>query len=113
MSENTDNWSSGTKIGECLLKFNELYAKRILNGKSMTIILSDGLDTGDTNQLAMQLKKIRMRTNRLVWLNPLKGMEGYEPIAKGMKAALPEVDTFRSAHNLDSLLELEKILTSV
>lgn len=113
MSENTDNWSSGTKIGACLLKFNELYAKRILNGKSMTIILSDGLDTGDTNQLAMQLKKIRMRTNRLVWLNPLKGMEGYEPIAKGMKAALPEVDTFRSAHNLDSLLELEKILTSV
>ena len=113
LSENTDNWSSGTKIGACLLEFNELYAKRILNGKSMTIILSDGLDTGDTDQLAEQLQKIRMRTNRLVWLNPLKGMEGYEPIQKGMKAALPEVDTFRSAHNLDSLLELENILTHV
>lgn len=113
MSENTDNWSSGTKIGACLLNFNEKYAKRILNGKSMTIILSDGLDTGDPDQLARQLQKIKMRTNRLVWLNPLKGMEGYEPLAKGMKAALKEVHTFGSAHNLDSLLELEKILTDV
>lgn len=113
MSLNTDNWSSGTNIGACMLDFNEQYAKRALNGKSMTIVLSDGLDTGEPEMLSEQLHKIKMRTNKLVWLNPLKGMDGYQPLAKGMKAALPEINAFESAHNLDSLLKLEKILTYV
>lgn len=113
MSQNTDNWSSGTNIGACLADFNDQYAKRALNGKSMTIVLSDGLDTGEPDFLAAQLHRIKMRTNKVVWLNPLKGMEGYQPLAKGMKAALPEINTFESAHNLDSLLKLEKILTYV
>lgn len=113
MSQHADNWSSGTKIGECLLDFNDRYGKRVLNGKSITIILSDGLDTGDPEILAREVQRIKMRTNKLVWLNPLKGMEGYQPLAKGMKAALPQVDTFKSAHNLDSLLELENILAHV
>ncbi|MEM8893476.1 MAG: VWA domain-containing protein [Bacteroidota bacterium] len=113
MSQHADNWSSGTKIGECLLRFNEDYGKRVLNGKSITIILSDGLDTGDPQVLAREVQRIKLRTNKLVWLNPLKGMEGYQPLAKGMKAALPQVDTFKSAHNLDSLLELENILAHV
>lgn len=113
MSQHADNWSSGTKIGECLLDFNEQYGKRVLNGKSITIILSDGLDTGKPEVLAREVQRIKLRTNKLVWLNPLKGMEGYQPLAKGMKAALPQVDTFKSAHNLDSLLELENILAHV
>ncbi|MEQ9302036.1 MAG: VWA domain-containing protein [Cyclobacteriaceae bacterium] len=113
MSQHADNWSSGTKIGECLLDFNEQYGKRVLNGKSITIILSDGLDTGSPEVLARETQRIKLRTNKLVWLNPLKGMEGYQPLAKGMKAALPQVDTFKSAHNLDSLLELENILAHV
>lgn len=113
MSQHADNWSSGTKIGECLLDFNEQYGKRVLNGKSITIILSDGLDTGEPEVLAHEVQRIKLRTNKLVWLNPLKGMEGYQPLAKGMKAALPQVDTFQSAHNLDSLLALENILAHV
>lgn len=113
MSQHADNWSSGTKIGKCLLDFNEQYGKRVLNGKSITIILSDGLDTGKPEVLAREVQRIKLRTNKLVWLNPLKGMEGYQPLAKGMKAALPQVDTFKSAHNLDSLLELEDILAHV
>ncbi len=113
MSQHADNWSSGTKIGECLLDFNERYGKRVLNGKSITIILSDGLDTGDPEVLSTEVQKIKLRTNKLVWLNPLKGMKGYQPLAKGMKTALPLVDTFSSAHNLDSLLELENILSHV
>jgi len=113
LSQKADNWSSGTKIGECLKTFNEEYAKRILNGHSTVIILSDGLDTGKPEVLAEATKKIKLRTNQLIWLNPLKGMKGYEPIQKGMSAALPEVDIFRTAHNLDSILELEKLLTQV
>ncbi len=113
LSQQANHWSGGTRIGACFKTFNELHAKRILNGDSTVIILSDGLDTGDPDDLAHELKKIKLRTRQLVWLNPLKGMQGYEPIQKGMRAALPEVDVFRSAHNLDSILELEKLLMHV
>jgi uncharacterized protein with von Willebrand factor type A (vWA) domain len=113
LSLKADNWSSGTKIGECFQKFNDLYAKRILNGHSTVIILSDGLDTGKPDLLASELQKIKLRTRQLIWLNPLKGMVGYEPIQQGMSAALPEVDVFRSAHSLDSILELENFLLHV
>jgi uncharacterized protein with von Willebrand factor type A (vWA) domain len=113
LTTSVHNWSSGTQIGECLKTFNEKYAKRILSGRSTTIILSDGLDTGEPDLLASELGKIKRRTRRLIWLNPLKGMKGYEPTAKGMSAALPELHVFQSAHNLDSLLELEKYLSYV
>jgi uncharacterized protein with von Willebrand factor type A (vWA) domain len=113
LSNHAGNWSSGTKIGDCLQDFNERYAKQALNGNSTCIILSDGLDTGEPKLLANELRKIRLRTRQLIWLNPLKGMAGYEPIQKGMSAALPEINVFRSAHSLDSLLELEHILLNV
>lgn len=110
LSVQADNWSGGTKIGECIRDFNEHYGKRVLNGRSITMILSDGLDDGEPELLSSELEKIKMRTSKLLWLNPLKGMKGYAPEAKGMKAALPYLDDFRSAHNLNSLLELENLL---
>ena len=113
LSIEADNWSSGTKIGSCLHSFNETHAKRTLNRRSMTLILSDGLDTGEPELLTKELSQIKRRTRKLIWLNPLKGIEGYQPLARGMKAALPEIDLFRSAHSLDSLLELEKYLADV
>lgn len=113
LSAKADNWSSGTKIGACFRDFNEEHAKRMLNGQSTVIILSDGLDTGEPEVLFEEVQKIRRRTKRLIWLNPLKGMRGYEPTQRGMKAALPAVDIFKSAHNLDSILELEKFLLDV
>ncbi len=112
LSLNTQAWSSGTKIGECLKTFNDRYAKRVLNGKTLTIVLSDGLDTGEPDDLHDQLAKIKLRSKRLVWLNPLKGMEGYQPIQRGMQAALPSLDHFGAAHNIESLLALENILVS-
>ncbi len=113
LSSNTDNWSSGTKIGDCLKTFNDTFSKRTLQGRSMTIMLSDGLDTGEPELLVNELRKIKRRTRRLIWLNPLKGVIGYQPLARGMSAALPEIDVFRSAHNLESILELENYLTDV
>ena len=110
MTHHAKSWSGGTKIGECLKAFNEEYSKRVMNGRNITIILSDGLDDGNADMLGQEVQKIKLRTNKLVWLNPLKGMEGYEPLAKGMAAALPSVDNFHSAHNLSSLMELENIL---
>ena len=113
LSAKANNWSGGTQIGNCLRMFNEQFARMALAGHSTTIILSDGLDTGDPGLLTNELQKIHLRTHRLIWLNPLKGMQGYEPVQRGMKAALPEIDLFRSAHNLQSLLELEKYLIHV
>lgn len=110
LSAKADNWSSGTKIGACFYEFNENYAKQLLNGYSTVIVLSDGLDTGSPEVLAAELRKIKGRTRQLIWLNPLKGMKGYAPVQRGMRVALPELDVFRSAHNLDSILELEKFL---
>ena len=106
LSMQAHNWSSGTKIGDCLRTFNEQFARQVLNGQSTTIILSDGLDTGEPELLASALEQIKRRTRKLIWLNPLKGMQGYEPTARGMQAALPAIDAFHSAHNLNSLLEL-------
>jgi hypothetical protein len=110
LSHYADNWSSGTKIGECLGDFNRKFAKRSLTGKNMTIILSDGLDTGEPELLVNELQKVKLRTRRLIWLNPLKGMKGYVPRTRSMVAALPEIDHFMSAHSINSLLELENIL---
>jgi uncharacterized protein len=103
VSDLADNWSGGTRIGECLNQFNEQYGKRMLNGSPLVLILSDGLDTGDTDMLSKELQYIQRRAKKVIWLNPLKGMKGYEPIAKGMTAALPLIHDFKSAHNLDSL----------
>ena len=113
LSAAANNWSGGTKIGGCLETFNDQYGKRLLNGKSTVIVLSDGLDTGEPALLSAQLQKIKLRTRQLIWLNPLKGMKDYQPIQRGMEAALPSLDVFRSAHNLDSILELENFLFNV
>lgn len=59
-----------------------------------------------------EIEKIKMRTNKMVWLNPLKGTKGYEPTAQGIQAVLPYIDVFKSAHNLESLIELENILAN-
>ena len=72
--------------------------------------MSDGYDTGDSAKLAQQMKKLRGRSKRILWLNPLLGWKDYEPIAQGMAAALPYVDLFAPAHNLESLLALEPYL---
>ncbi len=103
-------WSGGTRIGECLQTFNREYGRRILNSRSIVIHVSDGFDTGPPELLAEQLQLIKRRAKRLVWLNPLLGREGYQPIAGGMQAALPWIDLFASAHNLESLLALEGYL---
>lgn len=113
LSLQADNWSSGTKIGACLQEFNERFAPQVLTRSSLVIILSDGLDTGEKGVLEQEIQKIRRKTRRLIWLNPLKGMQGYEPSARGMHEALPYIDYFKSAHNLESMLELEELLCTL
>ena len=103
----TTGWSGGTKIGDSLKTFNDQYARRLLNSRSVVMILSDGYDTGSPDHLARQLAQIKRRARRVVWLNPMIGWRGYEPVAGGMAAALPHIDLFAPAHNLKSLAALE------
>lgn len=103
----------GTKIGEALADFNRWHAARVIHSRTCVMILSDGYDTGAPEDLADEMAKLRRRCKRIVWLNPLIGWEGYEPTAGGMKAALPHVDLFAPAHNLDSLAALEPYLAKL
>ncbi len=106
-------WGGGTRIGESLRSFNANYARQVLHSRTVVMIVSDGYDTGPPELLAEQLKKLRGRAKRVVWLNPLLGWEGYEPVARGMSAALPHIDLFAPAHNLESLLALESYLAKI
>lgn len=110
LSQNTAGWAGGTKIGESLKEFNHRYARKLLSRNSVFTILSDGWDTGEPEVLAEELRRIRGRVKRVIWLNPLLGLEEYQPVTRGMRAALPYVDEFAPAHNLESLLALERIL---
>lgn len=103
----SSGWSGGTRIGECLQLFNRDYGRRIVNSRSIVMIVSDGYDTGEPQLLSQQLQQLKQRARKIVWLNPLLGRDGYEPTAEGMQAALPELDLFASAHNLESLMKLE------
>lgn len=106
----SQGWSGGTRIGESLATFNDKYGQ-ILNSRTIAVIVSDGLDTGNPEDMASQLARIKPRCRKLVWLNPLLGRGGYEPVSQGMQAALPYLDLFAPAHNLDSLQALEPALT--
>ena len=103
-------WSGGTRIGESLAAFNQHYAPSILTSRTMVILVSDGFDTGEPEQLAQEMAALKRRVKRLVWINPLIGQEGYEPKAGGMAAALPYVDLFASAHDAKGLEALESEL---
>ncbi|HVH59369.1 MAG TPA: VWA domain-containing protein, partial [Candidatus Sulfotelmatobacter sp.] len=87
-----------------------LHARKLRHGDTFFLILSDGLDTGEPEALAAELRAVKRRVRKLVWLNPLLALPDYQPIAQGMSAALPHVDVFAPAHNLESLLALEKHL---
>jgi uncharacterized protein with von Willebrand factor type A (vWA) domain len=107
ISENVPEWSGGTRIGECLHQFNEEYGSKLLTRYTVVMILSDGWDTGKPEFLAQELSKIKRKVEKLIWLNPLLGLAGYEPLQRGMSEALLHTDIFAPAHNLESLLKLE------
>ncbi|MCZ6754175.1 MAG: VWA domain-containing protein [Gemmatimonadetes bacterium] len=106
------DWSGGTKIGECLQDFASDYATSAVDSRTVVVILSDGLDRGDPEKLEHAMAAIKTRAGKIIWLNPLKGDDRYQPLARGMAAALPYLDHFESAHNLASLERLIPLLTN-
>ena len=103
-------WAGGTRIGDSLEHLNRQYG-RMINARSIVVIVSDGLDTGEPEHLATELAHIKSRCRKLVWLNPLLGRQDYEPRTAGMLAALPYIDMFAPAHNFESIKALEQALT--
>ncbi len=103
----------GTRIGDSLASFNRWHAARVLNSRTAVIIVSDGYDTGEPERLGAEMARLRRRCRRIVWLNPLIGWKDYAPAARGMQAALPHVDLFAPAHNLESLAALEPYLARI
>lgn len=106
LSAKVQGWSGGTRIGESLAAFNAEWLRRI-DKRTVVIVLSDGWDTGEPEQLAVTLAQLQKRAGRLIWLNPLLGSSGYEPLTRGMQAALPFINVFAPAHDLASLRALE------
>jgi uncharacterized protein with von Willebrand factor type A (vWA) domain len=99
------DWSGGTRIGESIREFNQTWG-RLVDRRTIVVLLSDGWDTGEPDVLAQEMLTLKRRAARLIWLNPLLGNPSYEPLTRGMAAALPLVDHFAAAHNLASLREL-------
>ena len=104
-----DDWSGGTRIGEALATLNREHGRRLGRG-AVVVLLSDGWDRGEPAQLEREVARLARCAHRLVWLNPLKAHPGYEPLTRGMQAALPHVDHFMAGNSLASLEELADVL---
>ena len=107
-----EDWSGGTRITQALHEFNLKWARRVLYGNPTVLLVTDGLEHGDTQQLEREAERLAKSCRRLVWLNPLLRYEGFEPRAGGVRALLPHVDAFLPVHNLATLEELTAQLTA-
>lgn len=104
------DWSGGTRITTSLHEFNRRWARRVLSSRSTVLLISDGLEHGDTRQLGFEMERLHKSCRRLIWLNPLLRFEQFEPKAAGIRAMLPHTDRFLPAHNLQSLADLVGVL---
>ena len=107
------DWGSGTRIGASLREFNELYGKRALSRGAIVVIVSDGWERDDPDLVGREMARLARAAYAIVWVNPLKGNPAYQPLAGGMRAALPYVDRFLAGHNLRSLEELATVLAGI
>ncbi|MBC7813656.1 MAG: VWA domain-containing protein [Burkholderiales bacterium] len=107
------DWSGGTRIGESLAIFNRQWSRRVLRRGAIVMIVSDGWERGDVDNLRAQMRYLQLRCYRLIWLNPLIGKGHYQPQVEGMAAALPFVDDFMPIHNLHSLSTLAEHLNTL
>ncbi len=113
VADEVQDWSGGTRIGESLRIFNRRWARRVLGHGAIVLIISDGWDRGDPALLARELERLQRESYRLIWLNPLLGAPGYEPLTQGILAALPFIDDFLPVHSIASLEDLARILNHV
>ncbi len=100
------DWGGGTRIGDAIKKFNHDWGRRVLRGGAVTLLISDGWDRGEPEMLGKEMERLQKMTHRLIWLNPLLSSDRYEPLTRGLEAALPFVDDFLPVHSLSTLEDL-------
>jgi len=110
VSSDVKDWDGGTRIGDCLQRFNADWGRRVLTGHSIVILLSDGLERDSASDLGLQMQRLARTCDQLIWMNPMLRYEHFEAKAMGIRTMLPYVDLFLPAHNLDSLAQLGRIL---
>ena len=110
VSEAVNDWAGGTRIGESLRQFNQKWARRVLRSGAVVVVVSDGWDRGDPSLVAQEMARLQRSCHRLIWLNPLAGAPGYQPLAGGMQAAYPFIDDFLPAGTVANLERLGQIL---
>ncbi len=113
LPEAVSDWGGGTRIGHCLRLFNESYGRRMLSGKDIVMIFSDGWDRGEIDLLEAQMALLKRKAYKIIWLNPLIGTRDYQPICQGMKVALPFVDYFLPLANPHDLNFLSRTLVKM
>jgi uncharacterized protein with von Willebrand factor type A (vWA) domain len=111
VAEAVEDWSGGTRIGECLAEFNRRWSRRVLGQGAVVLLITDGLDRDAGLGIGQEMDRLHKSCRRLIWLNPLLRYDGFAPKSLGMRAILPHVDEFRPVHNLESLDELVKALS--
>lgn len=105
-SQAVQDWSGGTRIGDTLHEFNRLWSRRVLGHGAIVLLITDGLERDDVQELSEEMERLHKSCRRLIWLNPLLRFDGFEARARGVRAMLPHVDEFRSVHNLAALSDL-------
>ena len=113
VSRTVPDWSGGTRIGEALRTFNFDWGRRVLGGGALTLVISDGWDRGDIGILREEIARLQRSSRRLIWLNPLLGSPEYQPLTRGIQAALPHIDDFLPVHNLASFEDLAEHLAGL
>ncbi|MGH3109542.1 MAG: vWA domain-containing protein, partial [Gaiellaceae bacterium] len=107
------DWGSGTRIGASLRELNDTHGWRGHIRGAVVVVVSDGWERDDPALLAREMARLARTAYAVVWVNPLKGHPEYEPLASGMRAALPYVDRFLPGHNLESLEALGSVLSGI
>ncbi|HJU48598.1 MAG TPA: VWA domain-containing protein [Gaiellaceae bacterium] len=107
------DWGSGTRIGASLKQFNDTWGRQALSRGAVVVVVSDGWERQDPELVGREMARLARAAYAVVWVNPLKGNPEYQPLAGGMRAALPFVDRFLPGHNLRSLEELATALAGI
>ncbi len=110
ISEDVKDWDGGTRIAECLKRFNVEWSRRVLTQNAVVIMLSDGLERDSKSDLDFQMQRLHRSCRQLIWMNPMLRYSEFEPKAMGIRTMLPHVDIFLPAHNIESLGQLSRLL---
>jgi uncharacterized protein with von Willebrand factor type A (vWA) domain len=113
VSHAVPDWAGGTRIGQSLKTFNFQWLRRVKSGGAVVLVISDGWDRGEPELLAQETSRLQRSCHRLIWLNPLLGSATYQPLTRGIQAALPYIDDFLPVNNLNSLDALAQHLSNL